>query len=343
MKKLLFILFILFPAISHGNIFTEIKISDATLKYVTYKVGDTDYSINVAISESAMHLDELLLENNWITGINWVFFCPEDYQKCAWKNYTINERFVQWQDLSFYPETGERWVFAWKEDYTPFLFKTDYINQDKRTDIYEWMWNFPILLHEGKSNISYYDAIWLLDTKMKVSIPRHFICSNVDSNEIIFWESSDMSLEQLANILWEIWCFNALNLDAGLSSHYTYNGRSITKGKRKIIDWFIISPKNFSVIEVETRLDKVFDDVFWKYKTMPKIDSLRSLNRYKNLLAWARREIYNNNSKDLYNTEWIYIWYSIDIKSVKTQEHIYIINSFEKRISDLQKDILGWI
>jgi 2-keto-3-deoxy-L-rhamnonate aldolase RhmA len=46
------------------------------------------------ISEEAKSLDEILYENNAITGINGVFFCPADYRACNGKNYTINERFV---------------------------------------------------------------------------------------------------------------------------------------------------------------------------------------------------------------------------------------------------------
>ena len=52
-------------------------------------------------------------KNNWVSAINWVFFCPADYRECGGKNFTKNERFVEWLQYSQNYDTWDRVVFAW--------------------------------------------------------------------------------------------------------------------------------------------------------------------------------------------------------------------------------------
>jgi len=336
---LISIISFLFPLWVFANQFTEIKLDTVTLKYVTYKVGSDDYSLDVVVSDDAKALEEIARENGAITAINGIFFCPEDYTDCGGKNYTINERFVDWEDLSFYDDTWERWVFAWDNEGIPFLFRTGFINQDRRNDIYEWMGNFPILLSAWKNQITYYDAVGLLDNKMKVAGPRHFICSNEEKDEIIFGRSSSISLEGLAAELWNIGCYDALNLDAGLSSYYIYNGRNLVTGQRKVIDAFAISSKHVDVKAIESRLDRAFQKYFEPLKNGPKIRWIKTVEAYKAAFAEARKNIYENNSVDLYDNNWKDIGYEIDIHDPKTLNTIYIVNSFEKRLERLAREL----
>jgi len=114
MKKFFLLVFIsTLPSIAFWNIFTQVQIWDIQLEYISYDISSEIYNIKVAISDDAVTLTELSSDYNAISGINWVFFCPEDYTQCNGLNYTINERFLDGEDLSFYPDTGERWIFAW--------------------------------------------------------------------------------------------------------------------------------------------------------------------------------------------------------------------------------------
>lgn len=97
-----------------------------------YTVGSQDYKIHVAASDESTNIDALAKSKNALTGINGIFFCPADYSQCKGRDYTINERFVEGEDLSFYEDTGDRAVFAWDEAGIPFLHKTGKINPDKR-------------------------------------------------------------------------------------------------------------------------------------------------------------------------------------------------------------------
>jgi hypothetical protein len=194
------------------------------------------------------------------------------------------------------------------------------------------MWNFPILLSNGKNQITYYDSIGLLDKKMTVAAPRHFICSNKEKTEIIFWRSNSISLAWLAQELWNIWCFDALNLDAGLSSYYIYNGRNLVTGKRKVIDAFIITSKYVDVPAIEAKLDIVFEKYFSPLQYGPKIKWTKIIQAYLTAFTQARKNIYKNNSIDLYDADWKNRGYQIDITDPKVLNTMYIINSFENRL-----------
>jgi len=58
-------------------------------------------------------------EVGWITWVNWVFECPKDYSACGSKNYTINERYVNWEKRATYKSTWDRVVFAWDKNKNP--------------------------------------------------------------------------------------------------------------------------------------------------------------------------------------------------------------------------------
>lgn len=106
MKKLFcIIIFSLLPSITFANSFQKITVDGITFQNVIYTIGSQDYKIHVAASDEITNIDALAKSKNAITGINGIFFCPADYTECKGKNYTINERFIDGKDLSFYDDT----------------------------------------------------------------------------------------------------------------------------------------------------------------------------------------------------------------------------------------------
>ena len=341
MFKIIFLIVLIFtlPSTAYWNSFTSIDLWNISIKYNTYKLSGTWYTLKVAISEEAQELRDIARENNAISAINWVFFCPADYNKSNGQNYTINERFQNGEDLSFYQDTGERGVFAWDRDGLPFLFKTWYINPERRSEIYEWMWNFPILLSAWISNISYYDAIWLLDTKMKVTVPRHFICSNQEWSEIYFWRSSSVSLDTLTQHLPKIGCYNALNLDAGLSSHYIHNGKDIVDGKRNVIDAFIIQHNEINIQDLEDIADSIIKKHFQKYKYRVDISSIMITQKYIDLLKSVSNSIEERHTTSIYDDAGSSIWYITNVLDTKDVKTLYIVETLVRKIKGIQNSV----
>ncbi len=109
MKKIIFIFALfLIPSISHANTFQKITVDGITFQNVIYDIGSQDYKIHVAATDEVTNIDTLAKSKNALTGINGIFFCPADYSECKGKSFTINERFVEGEDLSFYDDTGDR-------------------------------------------------------------------------------------------------------------------------------------------------------------------------------------------------------------------------------------------
>lgn len=333
MKKIIFLCIIFFLA--HGcveaNIFTEQKIWSITLRYVTYPVNSDIYKLHVVTSENATNIDALAVSKNAFTWINGVFFCPSDYRECWGRSYTINERFLQWEDKSFYNDTWARWVFWWDTSWLPFIYKTWDLNPEKRSYIYEWLWNFPILFFEGRNMLEYYHDAWLYDRKMSVSQARHYICSNKDGSEIYFWSSSITSLDWLAPALFEIGCYNALNLDAWASTQFLYNGRRIASGSRNVLDWFVISHSEINIWRIEEeimQLVTLLESRIRRWWNTQKSNQIR--DRIVQALVEARNQIYDRSSVGIYSESWVYLWYRLEVLEKNELERVYRINKLER-------------
>lgn len=319
---------------SFANDFTKVSLWDITFSYVEYTIWDPNYNFRVVTSDRAQELADIASQNNALTAINGVFFCPADYSQCWGKDYTINERFVSGQDLSFYDDTGERWVFGWDKNMSPFIFKTGDINADKRANIYEGMGNFPILLVDGKNLIPYYDFIELLDKKMTSNAPRHFICSDKEKTKILIGRSSSVSLEKLAERLPEIGCYDALNLDAGLSSHFIYNGRSLVDGQRNVIDAFVIQHKSVMTDELYRKISTPMKKLDEKLEKMDKLSRMLLLKKYQQALRNLRNTLYEENSVDILDNNGKNIGYTIHISDTNILKRVYLINILEEKMSD---------
>jgi len=340
MKKyiLIFILFSL-PSISHGNNFTQITSNGIRLEFISYNVGSEDFDIKVWISETAEPLSSISKDYWAISGINGVFFCPADYSRCWGENYTINERFLDGNDLSFYQETGERAVFWWDSNSLPFLYQTAQINPEKRDEIFEWLGNFPILYSNWVNMLEHYHDVWLYDLKMSAKLSRHFICSNKEKTEIFFGKASATSLDDLAPALFNIWCWDGLNLDAGASSHFNYNGRELVVWKRKVLDWFFIVPKNIDIEALNNKIETAMTQVSNIYKRYPTSTALARITIVREYIKAKRADMYNSYSKDIYDKNWDLVWYNLNVTDTESLRLVYIYNVLNIELKKLYNDI----
>jgi len=335
---LIFLLFSL-PSISYWNNFTKIISNDITLEFVTYDVWTDMFDIKVWLSQTAEPLSTISQQYWAISGINWVFFCPADYSECWGKNYTINERFSSGEDLSFYLDTGERAVFWWDRDSLPFLHQTAKINPNKRDGIFEWLGNFPILYSNWVSMLEHYHDVWLYDRKMSVYLPRHFICSNQGKTKIFFGRSSATSLDNLAPALFDVWCWDGINLDAWASSHFNYNGRELEVWSRKVLDWFFIVPKTFDAQEINAKLNSAMPEITRILKRYPKTSALERINTVREYIKTYRWNIYEEYSQDIYDSEWKINGYTLNITDSQELEKIYLFNLLDKELKNIYREI----
>lgn len=340
LKKLFLIIifFLLFAQNTLANNFIEKTIDSYKFRYVKYDTQSTDYVFKVwaNLDYNATDLRELMEANNWISAINWVFFCPESYKECGWKNFTFNERYVEWEKIWTSTGTNYRVVFATDKDNKPFLFQTDKINSDKEKDIYYGFANFPLLLKDWEDKYKEYVELWLIDEKMKAKMQRNFICSDDTNRYIYSWYISSIKLEDLPEELKKIWCKNALNLDAGYSSAMIYNWRYIIWPWRDVLDWVIIERKWLDTKKIIEISKLVLKKIEKKLSNKTYEEKLQFIDNLSSTLTKIRVKIYDKNSFDIYDETWKKIWYEINVRSLKNLQNIYLINYLNKLLYELK-------
>lgn len=334
-----FLFFLVFSNTVLANNYVEKTLDNYKFRYIKYDLKSEDYIFKIWVNPDywATDLRTLMEDNNWVSALNWVFFCPESYSECGWKNFTNNERYVTWFKIWTSVSTQDRVVFALDKDNNPFLYQTNKINSDKEWDIYYGFANFPLLLQDWVSKYQDYVDLWLIDYKMEAKMQRNFICSDSSWKYIFSWYVSAISLKDLPDLLIKLWCNNALNLDAGWSSAMIYNSRYIIWPGRDVLDWVIIERKwldTKKLIEfsskVKVLLEKKLDKVTYK-------DQLDFLNSFSDTLTKIRVSIYDKNSINLYDSEtWKKIWYEINVKSLKSLENVYLVNYLNKIVYELK-------
>lgn len=339
---LIIIFFLLFAQNTLANNFVEKTMDSYKFRYIKYDTESKDYVFKIWAKPDyeATDLRELMEENNWVSAINWVFLCPADYKECGWKNFTKNERYVEWEKLWKESSTEYRAVFALDKNNKPFLFQTDKINPSLEEKIYYWFANFPILLQDWKSKYDDYVEMWLIDKKMKNKMQRNFICSDVTNRYIYTWYVSEIELEKLPDELVKLWCSNALNLDAGKSSAMIYNSRYIIWPGRDVLDWVIIERKGLDtnkLIELSKKLKSIIEKKLTKKSYNEKIEYL---DNFMSVLTKIRTKIYDKNSFDIYDETWKKIWYEINIRNIKNLENVYTINYLNKLLYELKKSYI---
>lgn len=345
MKKIYLLLLssflLLFPSIVSANTYIQETINWHTVKVIKYDLSSTDYTFKIWRNEDneATSLRDLMDKNNGITAVNWVYYCPSDYAECNWEDYTINERYIDWKKYAWYDDTWDRVVFALDKNNVPFLFQTNKINADKETDIYNWLWNYPLLLEDWKDMIEYYRDRNLIDSKMKAKMNRNFICSDKDWKTLYFWFIYNIELDLLHWVLTKLWCYNALNLDAGASSAMIYNWRYVVWPWRVILDWIVIERNWLDTSDLRNKATTVISKIKNIISTKSYANKMTYLDNLSDALTKARVQIYNANSTDTYDESWSVNWYTIDMDDLLLLKKVYIINYLDKLIYELEKNL----
>lgn len=340
LKKLAFVILFssLFTQFSFANNYIRTNISGYTFKVIKYDTKSKDYIFKIWARQDyqATSLRELMEENNWVSAINWVFFCPESYRECGWKNFTKNERYVEWKKISNIqlPNTESTWdrvVFAVSDKNEAFLYQTDKINSEDEEKIYYGFSNFPLLLQNGISKYDDYVKLGLVDSKMEAKINRNFICSDESWRYIYSGYISNIKLKNVPGILLEFGCYNALNLDAGGSGAMIYNSKYIVWPSRNILDWVIIERKNLDTKKIIERSEKILLFLEERIKDKSNQEKIEYYNTLNKGLSKIKSSIYEENSIDLIDEEsWEIIWYEIEIKDIKKISTLYLINYLDK-------------
>jgi len=328
-KKSLLILFfyVLFFQTTLANNYIEKSIDWYKFRLIKYDTKSKDYifKIWVNLDYSATSLRELMETNNWVSAINWVFFCPDSYRECGWKNFTKNERYLEWKKIWPELKTWDRVVFAIDKNNHSFLYQTDKINKQDENKIYYWYANFPLLLEKWISKFQDYVDLWLIDNKMKAKMQRNFICNDKTNRYIYNWYVSEIELDKLPELLIKFWCYDALNLDAWYSSAMIYNAKSIIWPSRDIMDWVIIERKGLDTSKIRENWVKIQKFVENKIVNNALDEKYIYLDNLITALWNIKTDIYNKNSHDIFEN-WNKIWYEINVKDINKLQTVYMAN-----------------
>lgn len=334
--------FLFLTNFAFANNFIEKKINWNTFKIIKYDLGSSDFVFKIWVNPdwNATNLRNLMERNNWISAVNWIYFCPKDYSECKWKDFTINERYLDWKKIATYDDTWERVVFALDKNNKPFLFQTNKINEDRETEIYNWIANFPLLLKDGKNMIEHFWDVNLIDSKMKAKMSRNFICTDREKKFLYFWYVYNIEMNYLPYALSQIWCYDAINLDAWKSSAFIYNAKYLIWPWRDVLDWLIVERKWLNTLEIRESMQKVMLKIDEYLKNRPIWKKIMILDSLTNALSKAKSKIYEINSEDLYDENWNKIWYEIYANSIDSLKRLYIINYLDKLIYEYKKKMI---
>ncbi len=339
MKKLCIYIWLFFPLWVFGNTFTQIEINSHKVEYINYSTNSEIHDIQIGLSEEGSSLRKIIKDYQWVSGINGVFFCPDDYSRCN-GNSTINERFIQGKEITTYKSTGERVVFWWDSEQNPFLHQTDKINPGKRSEIYEWFANFPLLLQSGKNTLEHYYDVGLIGNKMRRKLTRHFVCSTKEWKNILFGTISEANMDDMVPVLLKIGCHNALNLDAGWSSAFIYNGRNRRWPGREVLDGIVISRKDIDTKTIDTTVEKVFEKITKNYlKKSNTEESISLLQSYRDAINTTQKKIYSTHQTQIYDQYWDTIGYTLPSLPKNTFKKIYILNTIDAELRALIKKL----
>jgi len=346
MKYIFLLPFLLFPTLTFGNTYIQKKIDGHTIRVVKFPLDSQLYDIKIIKTYTPTTLWEILHENNAFTGVNGVFFCPPDYNWCNTDiAYTDNEHYIKGEKHGSYNETGDRAVFGWTKEKEPFIFQTDRINPEREDDIYYGFGNYPLLLQDGKDTTEYYYDRGLIDAGMNRAGTRNFVCSDANEKNIYFGLVYEASLSQMPQILLQLGCSNALNLDAGASTSFMYNNRYLAgPPKRKIIDALAIEAKGIDITDINQKADALVyaltQDAQIRSKGNTEHEKIY-ITHYKATFEQIRIALYGLFTTDIVerNTfidEDDVVWYQIDIKNPRHLRAILLINSVFEWLKNYQ-------
>ncbi|PIE85343.1 hypothetical protein CSA08_02080 [Candidatus Gracilibacteria bacterium] len=342
MKVILFFIILIIPFSVSANTLISKTIGGKEIKVIKYETNSKFYDIKIGVTNDATSLRDIMLQNNAISGVNGVFECPKDYTRCGGKSYTINERYVKGEKISTYKSTGDRVVFGWDKNIAPFLFQTGKINPDREGEIYEGFANFPLLLQKGKLKTEYYYEVGLIDKKMLTKGTRNFICSDKTGKNIYFGYVYNVTLDEAGLILIKLGCYNALNLDAGLSKAFIYNMQYLSGPGREILDGVFIVPKNINFKEKKKEIKSIINLILKKLEKFTKKKKVIILDKLILMLDKYYEKLYKKHSIPLFEKldgELVKVGQKTEFKNELLIEKIYTINMLRHYLYKIKETI----
>lgn len=232
MKKILLLLSVMFIAPVYADDVT--LISTKTSKVV--KV-DLEWQYEVITANlpkwQARKLSAIVSEQDAVAWINASFFCPNEkaYSRCGRDNSTSFVTVQEW--IATMNQRDWDGIFGFDVNWIPSL-------RDSSINVW-WLYYGismkPILLKDWyKLNIPKQPA------KQAWRNKKGFICYSADTRYVMFWFYDGVTYYDLQNKLLNLWCANAIALDAGWSTALNYKGKNIYSG-RAIPNWFIVVKK----------------------------------------------------------------------------------------------------
>lgn len=335
MKKVLIIVCLFFPFLASANTFIEKVHNGYKMRVVEYDISSQKYDLKFLKSSNGGEepLEKILLDNNAISGVNGVFFCPSDYSFCAGKEWTTNnQRYFSGVNHEWYEPSWDKPMFVLDTEKNSFIYQRNNINDDKESQIYDWLSNWPLLLKDGENQLEGYYDMWAIDAKMKTSSTKNFICNSSDKKKIYFGLVYAIDIDSLATLLKSFWCSDALNLDAWLSTALVYNGKFIVWPQRDVIDGIGVVPK-FDLKPLEEKSQKVVQYLFQRSQKKSKGNielQKKLLKNYITQFDALKTKIYDTYSVDIVEQNFVWIeekvGYKVDVTSEKYLKIIYLIN-----------------
>ena len=154
-------------------------------------------------------------------------------------------------------------------------------------------------------------------------------------------------MDELAWALSDFWCYDALNLDAGLSTTFMYNWRYLAwPQKRDILDAVAIERKWLNVKEVSKVAEKIWEILIkdsTKKAKNNKGKTIINIDKYIKALDELRKKAYEKYSTDILEQNIVWetdkVWYKIEINELKPLKLVLVINQTQELLKKAKKDL----
>lgn len=306
MKKIILMLLTLIIWVNTTNAYEYLEqIWD--YKWKIFKVEkDSPYKVVVSSTNVWDSLENLVKNVWWVAWLNWSYFCPKNYDSCWWINKFNWDRISNGKISSKWNNTWPRYIFWYDKSNKPLIYQSKNSSRDYFDWIHNWISNFPLILKEWNSYLSYYEAKWLIDAKMKAKWYKNFICSTKKGDTYMGY-IMNYTLYDMVDVLKNIGCYNALNLDSGWSLSVYDEGSYKRWPWRDIMDAFVI-------VKDTKRLEKLDNKVkIITNKLKDYLSKRKNSWRDRNLLVNQLNKYLNKNIK--FNTKYLIAWV---IKNLET-------------------------
>ena len=154
--------------------------------------------------------------------------------------------------------------------------------------------------------------------------------------QIFFGSTSATSLDNLAPALYKLGCWDGINLDAGGSTQYLYNGRRLEYSSRNILDGFVIERVGLNIAESDVLVEKVKTQISRRFARLTPENAVKEYDTVLKALKASRSKIYEENSLDTFDSAGLLNGYTIDITSLSQLKRVYLINTLERKLQILR-------